>query len=315
MMKTRSLWKCVLMVPAAVVCIQGSRKPAMPKLPREFAGRFAYIPPTSTIVDGRPCDLPGFFIAKWEVTNAEYKEFLSTANGRDRQLMIDTSGWTRSTFDGDVLADRYHSLKDHPVVNISQKAAERYCHWLAERMNSEAERDVIIRSRLPSRQEWILAATGGSDLSYSCGDRVSDWNGKPMCNYRRIEDDLVSHDWRTGNYSVMDPQRNEDPSMRRPSSDPRGIHMRISGARIATHSTLRDPTVESPIAPSRSFFANRNGLFNMSGNVAEMIDSAGVAIGGSWLNTGYDVRVSSLTEFVMPTPWIGFRPVLEIVTP
>ncbi len=47
----------------------------------------------------------------------------------------------------------------------------------------------------------------------------------------------------------------------------------------------------------------------MCGNVAEMIDSNGIAMGGSWNSTGYDVQVTSEFIYDAPNPFVGFRPV------
>lgn len=64
------------------------------------------------------------------------------------------------------------------------------------------------------------------------------------------------------------------------------------------------------MAPSQSFYPNDWGLYNMSGNVAEMISEKGIAMGGSWHDTGYDVRTESAQSYTDASPLIGFRPVL-----
>ena len=64
--------------------------------------------------------------------------------------------------------------------------------------------------------------------------------------------------------------------------------------------------------PVFSFFPNDFDLYNMSGNVAEMIADKNVAMGGSWNSTGFDIRIESempLNEFSCE---IGFRPIFII---
>ena len=49
------------------------------------------------------------------------------------------------------------------------------------------------------------------------------------------------------------------------------------------------------------------GLFNMCGNVAEMVYENGIAYGGSFLDPGYDIRIDSEKLYDAPSPLIGFR--------
>ena len=51
----------------------------------------------------------------------------------------------------------------------------------------------------------------------------------------------------------------------------------------------------------------------MCGNVAEMTSIKGLAIGGSYINAGYDVRIESTCEYNQPSPAIGFRPVITLI--
>ena len=45
----------------------------------------------------------------------------------------------------------------------------------------------------------------------------------------------------------------------------------------------------------------------MSGNVAEMVYERGIAYGGSYLDTGHDIRIDSEKPYDAPSPLIGFR--------
>jgi formylglycine-generating enzyme required for sulfatase activity len=65
-------------------------------------------------------------------------------------------------------------------------------------------------------------------------------------------------------------------------------------------------------APVKSYWPNAFGVYNLNGNVAEMIAEKGIALGGSWRDTGYDVRSSSETTYKEPSPSIGFRMVLTV---
>ena len=56
-----------------------------------------------------------------------------------------------------------------------------------------------------------------------------------------------------------------------------------------------------------SHHPNGLGLFNMCGNVAEMVYERGVAYGGSYLDPGYDIRIDSEKPYNGPSPLVGFR--------
>jgi hypothetical protein len=63
-------------------------------------------------------------------------------------------------------------------------------------------------------------------------------------------------------------------------------------------------------SPVTSYSPGAYGLYNMNGNVAELVTGDSIAVGGGWRSTGYDVRNLSVMPFKGPSPDVGFRPVL-----
>jgi hypothetical protein len=51
----------------------------------------------------------------------------------------------------------------------------------------------------------------------------------------------------------------------------------------------------------------------MSGNVAELLQEPGIAAGGGWNSTGYDIRIESTMKFDGPSPTVGFRPMFTFL--
>ena len=66
-------------------------------------------------------------------------------------------------------------------------------------------------------------------------------------------------------------------------------------------------------APVQSYWANKYGIYNLSGNVAEMIADKGRAVGGSWDDPAASVTTESEVTFDKPRPTIGFRVFMEII--
>ncbi len=67
------------------------------------------------------------------------------------------------------------------------------------------------------------------------------------------------------------------------------------------------------LSPINAFYPNSFGLYNMCGNVAEMIEETGVAKGGSFQDPAYQVRISSEKSYSKPQADIGFRVVMKVL--
>lgn len=69
------------------------------------------------------------------------------------------------------------------------------------------------------------------------------------------------------------------------------------------------------LSPVLSFDTNPYGMFNMSGNAAEMLQEAGTHKGGSWESTEPAIRINGPDPYAGIThgsPFIGFRPVVIV---
>lgn len=104
-----------------------------------------------------------FYLAKHQVTNAEYAAFLSA------------TGWPNPSLGNDV----HFNHPEQPVVAVSWFEAVQYCEWLSELTGRTY--------RLPTEAEWERAARGGAEGT------LFPWGDDPPQSLPNYE-----QRWRTG---------------------------------------------------------------------------------------------------------------------
>ena len=262
------------------------------KLAKHLKERFAEVSAGPVVIDGERSAVESFYISKYEVSNLDYAEFLAhlKAVGSTADLEIaavDADKWLMPGTHMEPFAKTYHmhpAYHEYPVVNVSHDAAVLYCDWLEHTLNESAEGKYRVEILLPSRQEWVRAARA-SDIKarYAwSGHYLRNAQGQTLCNYNGMSAELIHFNEDTGTYEV-----------------------RTEGA-----DRIHDQALIT--APCASYPPNNLGIYNMNGNVAEMVNDASIAVGGSWKSPGYDVRIESVMTFEEPSPLVGFRPVMKI---
>ncbi|MBT9555565.1 MAG: SUMF1/EgtB/PvdO family nonheme iron enzyme [Myxococcales bacterium] len=103
----------------------------------------------------RTLDVPGFFIDRYPVTNAEYQRFLKATRRQGPVHRLDWAApynWTGQ--------DYPKGTGGRPVVLVKWEEADAYCKWLGK--------------RLPREVEWEKAARGPDGRRYPWGERWAD---------------------------------------------------------------------------------------------------------------------------------------------
>ena len=236
----------------------------------------------------------GFYMMSREVTNLDYKEFLfhvkATGSQEDyEKVRVHSEGWSAFGKWDDASAARYFEnsrYDEFPVVNITQEAARMFCKWLAQAIEVKNP-NFQVEVRLPTETEWSYAAQGGiANAPYPNGNYLRSLTGQYFYNFRVVGDESIHQDPDTREFKVK-------------PSRPVGTF---------------DKDFYGPLS-AVSVLPNGYGLYNTSGNVAEMVQEDGRTKGGSFNNTGYDIRIDApdpYAGFTGSSPFIGFRVLLTV---
>ncbi len=164
-----------------------------------------------------------------------------------------------------------------PVQQISYEAAVLYCNWLTTSYNAVTEKKKFSKVifRLPSEEEWMVAARGGRSK-----ETPFPWGGYFVQNVKGCF--LL-------NYNV-------------------------TGCKGCAALWPNDDGGFFTV-PSRSYYPNDFGLYNISGNVSEMVQEMGKAKGGSWMEDSFHAQITSFSPYSSPGPSIGFRVFMEVIEP
>ncbi|MCE7926381.1 MAG: hypothetical protein DYG98_25330 [Haliscomenobacteraceae bacterium CHB4] len=112
-----------------------------------------------------------FYIGKYEVTNAEYAQFL---NEKGNQSEGDTTWINLNGASGIIKKEDGKfapapNRENYPVVEVSWYGAKAYCQWISQKSGH--------KYRLPTEAEWEYAARGGSlsrGYAYSGSNTLSE---------------------------------------------------------------------------------------------------------------------------------------------
>jgi len=236
------------------------------------------------------------YAGKYEVSNYLYRLFekdLKATNKTDDLIVarVDSANWLDKLAYNAPYVDYYYShpaYKDYPVVNISYEAAVLFCEWLTAKYNSSPNRKFKkVIFRLPTFKEWTFAARcNNTNIAYPWGSRLMK-DGEIMCNYTRFGDERITFRKDLNIYEIV----------KNPSEE--------NAFEITDKADIT--------APVNSYRPNDFGLFNVCGNVAEMINEKGKTRGGSYRNSGWDVRIDAFDNYTKSASDIGFRYFMQVI--
>jgi formylglycine-generating enzyme required for sulfatase activity len=268
-----------------------------------------------------------------ETTNGMYNLFLGylEENGQEDLLLkcrYDLSGFDRETrsFFGEYTAPfkppvnkKDTSVRDYtafPAVSMSYEAAGLYCQWLTEQYNTHTGKKKFkkVKFRLPTLQEWQIAALGYP--------KFQSWNLLENTVEVVIPDDTTSATFKGKKQSVpvtMDflyPWWSNYNYRNRPTNQ-KNCYLANFKAYPVTNPCEwgKLPSYDGwfKMAKTACYFPNNIGLYDMVGNVSEMISEKGRACGGSWNDIPEQATIHSVKTYKRPADTLGFRIFMEVI--
>jgi formylglycine-generating enzyme required for sulfatase activity len=231
------------------------------------------------------------FIDKSEIRNIDYREYLYwiKANmGETSQEYLkalpDDSQKIKLLFHGNNKIQemnleyyfKHPSFNNYPLVAISYEQAFDYCIWRTDRVN-----ETIFRAKNKKKNSNELDEDIPKVFKYRLPTK-NEWisvakRGYDLKYREKIEKEnrkymILGDIMITGNFSENGHDITED---------------------------------------ANSGYANNIGCFNLYGNVAEMLDIEGIAVGGYYGEKLADFQIDKEYHYDSPTSWIGFRCVAE----
>lgn len=251
------------------------------------------------------------YAAETEVTNAQYEAFLADLlkNKDFEQISIcknTKTDWVsllpenlQDLPDAQLFKHGHPDGANFPVQNISHEAAKRYCAWITAAYNASTDKKKFkkVIFRLPTEAEWMAAARGGlNEVAYP-------WGGSSVQNAKGCY---------LGNFNSLKPC-GDCPGQTTPAVALIGtVEMPAPSQQSRMYDKDSNDGGFFPVEAD-SYYPNRFGLYAVSGNVAEMLDEAGMAKGGSWQDAPEQAQITASKRYPLPNPAVGFRVFMEVI--
>lgn len=201
----------------------------------------------------------------------------------------------------------------YPVINITHEAAIAYCEWLTDEYNNQKKRKFKkVKFRLPTMSEWQIAALGHYNFqSWNLNENTVEvfvpsdsaaMVGPGKSIVLNVSD--IFYPWYKAYYYRKKSQNSKNCFMgnfKVPETYTPCFVQKVAGDGYAMMGHVAE------------YFPNNVGLYDVIGNVAEMIDENGKACGGSWNHLPNECTIRSVATYSKPNSWLGFRVFMEVL--
>ena len=240
-----------------------------------------------------------FYMSKFEVSNELYLKFLESITDSSIRFAFSPKdeNWSSET---DLIQYHHYTSQfpNHPVVNISKEAMTVFCNWLSEQYNQDPARQFErVQFSLPTMEQQLVASACGLNLQcYSWGGPYNmNGRGEYMMNFNPLLD-----------YEHYDENKlANEPAYRRSQLPLLQKSRALDGYELT--------------APVDVFYPCNYGIYNLNGNVAEVVSNSDIVFGGSFAGIEENCINYSSGEYylpapertTLPSPQVGFRIVMN----
>lgn len=214
-----------------------------------------------------------------EVSNKEYSIFLNylivnKITDKYKSCQIDTTAWEILGGDVNTCFEYFHNYHSN----------SKYQHYPIVNIKYEAAKYYC---------EWLTVV----------------YNASNNRKFKKVVFRLPTEkEWLIAAGQTIAPYAWGDTSLYEPENG--GIRARLHVVDAANPYSKNYPAIAAPV---KSFKPNKNGLYNIHGNVSEMISIKGKAKGGSWFSTPQEATLDKIQTYTGPDPRVGFRYFMEVL--
>lgn len=224
------------------------------------------------------------FYDETEITNFHWREYVYWQKNRFgdtsseyKTSLPDTTVWLDSTAYNKPYVSYYFShaaYRNYPVVGISYEQAADYCKWRTARVKEIYKIRHKKSDHVPNKFHYRLPAKEEWEMVAKTG-----YSEKTLKSFEKKYKGMARYNVKR-DVLKTDSVKNNNPDV---------------------------------MAPVYSYWPNSYGVWQIMGNVAEIVSEKGIAKGGGWIHRGEEVP--AVKEFIYdgPKSWLGFRCVCEVI--
>lgn len=240
----------------------------------------AIIPPGTVLFE------EGLYVDMTEISNfnwLEYLHWMKTNHGETSMeysaALPDTLVWgENSPFIKHYY--RHPSFHNFPVVGVSHEQALNFCNWRSDRVN-----EMIYAQNNKAEYEAYKKNSSAVLIPQVCSYRLpteKEWDAFAAAPFAKKA--TRKHKKYMAKYNV-------------------------NGERDDTGKDADGSDVTSSVT---SYWPNSYGMYNLVGNVAEMVMEKGKSKGGSWFHKVEEAKSGGSINYNQANHWLGFRCVCEV---